>query len=304
MQFTLDMPMGVIEPAGAFQTAAAVAEMAQAMERAGAGACFVTDHPVPDATWLAGPAGHDAMDPFTGLAFAAAATTRLKLHTNILVLPYRNPFITAKSAATLQVLSGGRLILGVGVGYQKTEFEALGVDFAARGALTDEALETIRMAWSGETVVKQGAGFNAPGNLPRPTPKPQPAVWVGGASDISVRRAVRFGDGWAPVWGAPGMSAINLKTALTSVDHLRQKIAMLREQLDQAGRANAPFDIIIGPRARIKEHTRSEADRYLEAVAELKDAGVTWCGAGMPHPSRAAFIEAVQWFGEEVIARA
>jgi alkanesulfonate monooxygenase SsuD/methylene tetrahydromethanopterin reductase-like flavin-dependent oxidoreductase (luciferase family) len=180
MQFTLDLPMGVIEPVGEFQTTAAVAEMALAIECAGAGACFVTYHPVPDAGWLAGHAGHDALDPFIGLAFAAAATSRLKLHTNILVLPYRNPFITAKTAATLQVLTGGRLILDVGVGYHKAEFEALGIDFAARGVLTDEALETIRLAWSGETVVKQGTGFNAPGNLPRLAPKPEPVVWFAG----------------------------------------------------------------------------------------------------------------------------
>jgi hypothetical protein len=79
---------------------------------------------------------------------------------------------------------------------------------------------------------------------------------------------------------------------------------MLREQLDEAGRAGQPFDVIAGPRMRLKDYDRAEADRYLEAVAELKDAGVTWCGATLPHPSRAAFIEAVQWFGEEIIARA
>jgi probable F420-dependent oxidoreductase len=302
MKFTLHIPMDIIEPKGEFQSVSAVAEMATAIEKAGGSACFITDHPVPMADWLLAN-GHDALDPFTSLAFVAAATTKLKLHTNILVLPYRNPFVTAKAAATLDVLSGGRLILGVGVGYQKGEFDALGVDFAARGQLTDQALETIRLAWSGETVVKQGTTFNAPGNLPRPAPSPNPPIWIGGGSDSAVRRAVKHGDGWSPVWAAPGLSAINLKTALTSVEHLRDKIVMLRELLDEAGRAGEPFDINMGPRIQLKEHTRSEADRYLEAVAELKTIGVTWCGASMPHPSRAAFIENVQWFGEEIIAR-
>ena len=85
------------------------------------------------------------------------------LHTNILVMAYRNPFLTAKAAATLQVLSGGRLILGAGAGYQKAEFDALGVDFHKRGKLFDEAIDTIRLAWGGGAVVKEGLNFNATG---------------------------------------------------------------------------------------------------------------------------------------------
>ena len=96
-------------------------------------ACRLTDHPVPDAHWLHNTAGgHDALDPFAGLALFIPLTTRIKLMTNILVLPYRNPFIVAKAAATLQIFSGGRFILGVGVGYQKAEFDAVGVPFEQR----------------------------------------------------------------------------------------------------------------------------------------------------------------------------
>lgn len=301
MKFTLHIPIGVIEPREEFQSTRAIGEMAMALEQAGADACYVTDHPAPTAAWLI-PGGHDAVDPFTALAFAAAATTKLKLHTNVLIPAYRNPFLTAKAAATLDVLSGGRLILGVGSGYMAGEFAALGVDFTKRGALTDEALETIKLAWSGEVVVKKGRNFDAVGNLPRPSPSPNPPIWVGGGSDRAVQRAVEFGDGWSPFFAAPGLSQLNRDTAITSVEHLGQKINLLREGLAKAGRAG-PFDVCIGPQTRPRSNTRAEADRYLEAVAALAAVGVTWITADIPHPSRAGYLENVQWFGEEVIGR-
>jgi probable F420-dependent oxidoreductase len=302
MKFSLHIPLGEIAP-GEFQTTEAIGEMARALEAANVDACYVTDHPAPDTNWLHQGQGHDALDPFTALAFVAAASTRLRLHTNILVMPYRNPFITAKAAATLQVLSGGRLILGVGAGYQKVEFEALGVDFHRRGALTDEALETIRAAWSGEIVTRQGSNFTAAGNEPRPAPNPQPTVWIGGGSDKAVERAVRWADGWCPFFGAPNMTAINRETAIQSVEHLREKIERLNELRAQLGKTG-PFDIAIGPRLRPKENSRAEADRFIEALGELAAAGVNWATVDPRHPSRAAWIENVQWFGEEVIARA
>ncbi len=142
MKFTLDIPVGVITP-GEFQSFEAISAMAGALETAGVDACYVTDHPAPSAEWLHAN-GHDTLDPFTALAFIAAASTTLQLHTNILVMAYRNPFLTAKAAASLHLLSGGRLILGLGAGYQKVEFEALGVDFHKRGALFDEALDVVQ----------------------------------------------------------------------------------------------------------------------------------------------------------------
>src|SRR5579862_634730 len=158
-----------------FETAAAMKSMVQSAERAGFDACNLTDHPTPTAKWRAA-GGHDSYDPFAGLAFAAAVTSRIRLHTHIVVLPYRNPFITAKAAATVDVVSEGRLILGVASGYQRGEYEALGVDFASRGAIMDEALRVMKMAWSDEPVNYQGKGFVAADNLPRPLPvqKPHP----------------------------------------------------------------------------------------------------------------------------------
>jgi probable F420-dependent oxidoreductase len=302
MRFTAELPLGVVEPAGEFQSLPAIAEMAGALEAARIDACFVTDHPAPDAEWLHG-VGHDALDPFASLAFVAAASTRLMLHTNIVVLPYRNPFVTAKAAATLQVLSGGRLILGVGVGYQKTEFEALGVDFQRRGALTNEALDAIRRAWAGGPVVMRSSTFDAAGNEPRPTPQPAPPIWVGGASEKALERAARWADGWCPFYANPGMGKADQDSGVRSAEHLAELIARLRDLRAGLGRTGA-FDIVLGPRMRIKDASPQTAERFLKALDELEAAGVTWASVNIAHPSRAAYVELVRWFGEEIVPRA
>jgi probable F420-dependent oxidoreductase len=301
IKFSLGIPLGVIEPAGDFQSQQAAAQMGQALESAGAAACYVTDHPAPLASWLHAH-GHDATDPFTSLSFVAAATTALRLHTNVIVLPYRNPFITAKAAATLQVFSGGRLILGVGAGYQQGEFEALGVDFTRRDVMTEEALETMRLAWSGGAVVKRGRYFNASGNEPRPIPQPLPTIWVGGGSDRAVERAAKWGDGWSPFFTAPTLSPNNQALAIRSHEHLAEKIRLLNDLRAKLGKSG-PFDICIGPRVPIKAMDRTEAERYLEAVHQLRQIGVNWITTGLPHPSRTAYLEAVHWFAQEVMNR-
>ena len=300
MKFTMNIPVGDITP-GECQTAAAIQAMATALETAKVDACFVTDHPAPSAEWLHAH-GHDALDPFTALSFIAAKTTKLMLHTNILVMAYRNPFVTAKAAATLQTLSEGRLILGAGAGYQKVEFEALGVDFHKRGAIFDEALEVIRLAWAGGAVVKQGSNFNATGNEPRPIPATQPPIWIGGGSGKAVERAARWGDGWSPFFAAPTMTKANQESGIHSVAQLGENIVKLQEMRAALGKTS-PFDIAIGAQAKLDYTSRASADAYIEAVNELADVGVTWVMVEPPHPSRQGFIDNVQWFGEEVIAR-
>ncbi len=300
MKFSMLIPVGH-NKSGEFQSAAAIGEMARALEAANVDACFLTDHPAPSADWLRAD-GHDALDPFTALAFVAACSSRLKFFTNILVLPYRNPFLTAKAAATLQVLSGGRFILGVGGGYQKGEFDALGVDFNERGALLDEAIDVIREAWSGEVVVRKGRHFDATGNLPRPAPDPQPPIWIGGSSDKAVQRAARVGDGWCPFFVRPGQSKINRDIALQTTEQLADKIAMLRELRASCGRAG-PFDIAIGPPLKPEPGDRDGAERYLETLRRFEQIGVTYTTIVPPSASLPEYLEYVRWFGETVIAR-
>lgn len=124
-------------------------DVAVAAERAGFDALSFSEHPAPGAKWL-DRGGHQTLDSFVALGYVAAATERLRLLTYLAVVPYRNPFLLAKGAATLDKLSGGRFTLGIGTGYQKREFHALGVDFDERNALFDEALDVLPLHWSGE----------------------------------------------------------------------------------------------------------------------------------------------------------
>ncbi|MEU8705439.1 LLM class flavin-dependent oxidoreductase [Streptomyces sp. NPDC048565] len=122
-------------------------------------------------------------EPFTTLAWLAGITTRIQLGTTVLILPYRHPLLTARMAANLHELSGGRLVLGVGVGWAREEFEALGVPFEKRGALTDEYLRALRTAWDDEADYRSG----------------QIPIWIGGNSDVALRRAARLGMPWHPL---------------------------------------------------------------------------------------------------------
>ena len=147
MRFSYGVPMSCpLNPA--FTTGPALSALAQQAEEAGFDAAYVTEHPAPSQRWREA-GGHDALDPFVALAAMSYGTTRLRLLTNLTVIPYRNPFLLAKASATLDVLSGGRLTLGAGVGYMKSEFAALGVDFETRNARFDEYLQVLKLAWSG-----------------------------------------------------------------------------------------------------------------------------------------------------------
>ena len=136
-----------------------------AVEAAGFDAFALTEHPIPGANWLAH-GGHQTLDPFVGLAFAAAVTERIQLLTHLSVVPYRNPFLLAKTAATLDRCSKGRFILGLGTGYHKTEFFALGVDFDERNALFDEALEVLPRGVVGRAVRRRGPALHRQGRDP------------------------------------------------------------------------------------------------------------------------------------------
>ena len=130
-------------------------------------------------------------EPFTTLSWLAGVTRRIRLGTTVLIVPYRHPLLIARMAANLNDLSGGRLVLGVGVGWARREFDALGVPFHERGRLTDEHLLAIRAAWQDE-------GDYRSGQIP---------LWIGGNSDAALRRAVRVGDAWHPLRFTPGWMA-------------------------------------------------------------------------------------------------
>ena len=140
-------------------------------------------------------------DPFTTLGWIAALTRRVELGTTVIILPYRHPLETARMVANLDQLSGGRLILGIGAGWAKQEFDALGIPFHQRGAITNDYLVAIKTAWSHDVASYEGrfVSFKDVHTAPRPVRAPHPPIWVGGASDAALRRAARYGDGWHPI---------------------------------------------------------------------------------------------------------
>jgi probable F420-dependent oxidoreductase len=140
-------------------------------------------------------------DPFTTLGWLAGLTRRVELGTTVIILPYRHPIETARMAANVDQLSGGRFILGIGVGWARQEFDALGVPFHQRGAMTDDYLAAIKTVWADEVASYDGrfASFRNVRTAPHPLQRPHPPIWVGGASDAALRRAVLHGDAWHPI---------------------------------------------------------------------------------------------------------
>ena len=302
MKFALNIPLAKLVQEVDMPRGELVSKMARALEDAGLSACLTSEHPAPSAEWLRNdPAAHDCVDPLTALAVVAGSTSKLKLFTNVMVLPFRNPFLTAKAAATLQILSDNRLLLGVGVGYMKEEFDALGVNHRERGALMDEALEVIRMAWAGGAVEKRGMHFTAIGNEPRPVPNPPPPIWVGGGSDRAIERAARHGDGWVPYFTMPTNDPVVRSSAVVDMNHFGEKVTKLRELREEMGKAG-PFDLAVAPPFRPQEPSRANAERFLEEVGELANRGVNWTWTSVPARSLEDYLDMVSWFGEDIVS--
>jgi probable F420-dependent oxidoreductase len=240
------------------------------------------------------------------LTWAAAATERLRLIPNILVLPYRNPFVVAKAGATLDLLSGGRFTLAVGAGYLKSEFAALGVDHAERNELFDEALGVLQAIWTGDEVTVEGRHFSARGITahPRPVSEPHPPIWIGGNSGRARQRVADRGDGWAPFPAPAGLAATARTAALDTPERLADAVDDLRRRLDEAGRDPAAIDLAwSNPAGGDPSSDAFDADAHLEGLAALERLGVTWVQVGLPHDSLGHIVETLQRYGELVIAR-
>jgi probable F420-dependent oxidoreductase len=283
-------------------TGEGIAAVAAVAEAAGFHGFGFTDHPAPTQRWLES-GGHDALDPFVAMGFAAARTTTLRLIPNIVVLPYRNPFVVAKSGATLDLLSGGRFTLAVGVGYLKREFIALGVDFDERAALFEEALQVIRATWTTDDLSYEGRHFSANGITahPRPVSKPRPPIWIGGNTAAARERVTKYGDGWCP-FPAPAVLAQTARTAAMDSGSLAERIEDLRRRLDAAGRDCSEIDVTF---------TNSDggnpgdddfnADAYLSGVEKLAAVGVTWLQVALPGDGLAHVLDSIERFGASVI---
>ncbi len=245
-----------------------LAKWARAVEDCGFDGVAVTDHPFPATSWL--PSGHSALDPFVALTAMATATDRLRLITDVLVSGYRNPYLLAKSVASLDVVSAGRLCVGIGAGYQRQEFDALGMPFQGRGRLFDAALEATFAALTGEPVVQPDGPFPAPGNqsLPVPVQQPRPPFWIGGNSDAALERAVEKADGWMPFAQPRSRVSTSLSPALGSLAALSERITHARQLRSAAG--GAPLDFCSALFGRVTD------EELPSTLAAYSQAGVTW----------------------------
>jgi probable F420-dependent oxidoreductase len=250
-----------------------LADLAVLVEQSGFAAAWLTDHPAPAQAWRE-TGGHDALDPFVGLSLVAAATSTLRLLTYLTIVPYRNPFLLAKSVASLDVISGGRVELGMGAGYMKTEFRALGVDFDVRNALFDQSLEIMKQAWTGEPVTFEGLGVSARQvtSYPPPVQRPHPPLWFGGNSQLTLRRVVAHTAGWMPLPN-PRSTAHHLRSpALESLEDLAQLLDRVRSLAASSGRTD-PIDVMYWlPPAR----EPGQMKRHVTLANKARDLGVTW----------------------------
>lgn len=196
-------------------------------EALGFDAAFVNDHIIVDGSPRSAP-WTNTYDPLIAMSFAAAHTNRIGIGVSVLIMPYRNPIATAKSLATLDRMSGGRLIAGIGVGWNEAEFNALGVPFHERGARTTEYLRIWQACWAPGRVSFAGKffAFSDMHVSPKPLQQPHPSIWIGGASDPALRRAAAFASVWQP-------------TPMPVADLLDRQAA-LREACDKIGRGVPP----------------------------------------------------------------
>jgi probable F420-dependent oxidoreductase len=303
LRFTVQYPLAVPGYTSDFLDGEAMARFARAAEQAGFSALAFTDHPAPSDKWIKA-GGHDSFHMTTALGYCAAVTSTIRLMPYALVLPFRNPFLVAKEIATLDTISGGRVILAAAVGYLRSEFLALGVEFDERNDLFDEAIETIRGTWAAPNYKADGRHFRALGQTPLPVPAQLGGVpiWIAGNSARARRRAVETGQGWAPLQLGAERAATIRTAALPTVADVAAAIGDVREQCERAGRDPATLEIQLeGPETKTLVDGGS-LSAHADALRELGEIGVGWFVIDTPADSVDAAVDALQAYGEQVIA--
>ena len=256
--------------------------------------------------WSGGEGG-EHLEQLTALTFLAAVTDRIRLVSSVMIVPYRNPLLAAKMLATLDVLSKGRLTLGIGVGWMEEEFVALDTPpFAERGAVTDEYLRAYKELWTSDNPSFEGkfCSFSNIRFLPKPVQKPHPPIWVGGQSRRAMRRAAILGDAWHPVGAIPA--------ATLEPDQLAEDMVRLGGYAESTGRDPSEIQVVLkaprydsssapaGPRRRFT----GEPDQILQDIESYAAAGVSQLIFDPRNSDLSRTLERMSWLSEEVMSRA
>ena len=300
MEFGLGFPCmnlypPTLQPWEATATSADIVAIARKAEEVGFSYLSVSDHIIMSAE-MNEAMGARWCESLTAIAFLAGATNHIRVYNSVLVLPYRDPLLVAKQFSTLDLLSGGRAILGVGIGHLEKEFEVLGVSCADRAAITDEYLLAIDALWNQEAPAFQGrfASFKDIVFEPKPARVP---IWIGGNSSAALTRAARSGDGWVP-WKV-------------TTDELP---SMLEELRRQPGYDDRPFDVVM-PMMIIQREEGTQRilgetvipdgrDEWLAAVEANDRSGATVTSVNIGHTrSVEAYLDKLDAFGREVISQ-
>ena len=235
----------------------------------------------------------------------AGVTHRIRLVTSVMIVPYRNPILTAKMLATVDVFSKGRLTVGVGVGWMEEEFQILDAPpFAQRGAVTNEYLQAFKELWTSDNPSFQGrfCSFSGLKFLPKPVLKPHPPIWVGGQSKPAIRRAAKLGNAWHPVGAIPA--------APLEPEELSGSIALLNRYAESAGREPGEvevalkvplYDTAIAPDGSRRRFSGT-ADQVLQDVQTYSQLGVNYLIFDFRRPEMAQTLERMDWFASEVMA--
>jgi len=210
-------------------------------------------------------------DALTVLTYVAALTEKIRLGTTVLVLPYLNPLVLAKSLATLDVMSRGRLIVGAGVGSLQHESESLGSDFENRGAYADEAIEIMKNLWIENEPEYSGKNFNYSGVKfsPKPFQKPHPPIYIGGQSRPAMRRAAKYGNGWHPIGVGPKKLSERLSEFKLMVDRNNRKY----EEMTISVRDE--LDVLNSPASNYSGSMVGNQDQLIETIEEYIELGVS-----------------------------
>jgi probable F420-dependent oxidoreductase len=254
-----------------------------------------------------GGATGEYFEQLTLLTYLAGITQQIRLVPSVMIVPHRPPLLAAKILATLDVLSRGRLTLGVGVGWMEEEFKALGAPpFAERGAVTNEYLQAFKELWTSDNPSFEGK-YCQFANLkfsPKPVQQPHPPIWVGGHSRAAIRRAARLGNGWHPVGAIPAVPM--------EPEELAQNVALLHRYAEQAGRDASDLDVSMkaplydtgpnpaGPRRRFSGTT----EQILQDVQTYADVGVTHLIFDIRGSDLSQALERLEWFAREIMAGA